>query len=80
MTLDASREMGTHPEPACRFCGGKFDFGYHYMCHTCGDTYCYIHMSMHMRAHAQNSPRGKPEIPPDAGQPAGPPATIAPTP
>ncbi|MDA4132970.1 MAG: hypothetical protein OK454_07580, partial [Thaumarchaeota archaeon] len=60
-------------------CGGKFDLGYHYTCHTCGDTYCYIHMSRHMRAHSGSSSQGKPSVPPDAGQPTGPSATAAPT-
>jgi hypothetical protein len=70
MTLDASREAQTHTEPTCHFCGGKFDMGYHYTCHTCGATYCYIHMNRHMRAHGQNSLQGKPSVPPDASDPA----------
>jgi len=80
MTLGASRETGTNPESACRFCGGKFDLGYHYACHACGDTYRFIHMSRHMRAHGPNSSRGKQSIPPNADQAAGPAGAIAPTP
>jgi hypothetical protein len=70
MTLDASRETETQNQPTCRFCGGKFDLGYHYMCRTCGATYCYIHMSKHMRAHSSDRAKGRPSIPPDAGEPA----------
>jgi hypothetical protein len=68
MTLDASRETEARDEPTCRFCGGKFDLGYHYMCHACGATYCYIHMGRHMRAHSPSG-QGKPSVPPDAGEP-----------
>jgi tRNA(Ile2) C34 agmatinyltransferase TiaS len=36
----------------CRYCGGRLNLGYHFTCHYCGETYCYIHLSKHARAHA----------------------------
>ena len=36
----------------CLYCGGRLNLGYHYVCHVCGDSYCYIHMSKHAKAHA----------------------------
>ena len=76
MTLDASKAE-TQDEPTCRFCGGKFDLGYHFLCHTCGATYCYIHMGRHARAHSTNNTQGRPSVPPDAGDLAVPPAVVA---
>jgi len=71
MTLDASRETETKDGPTCRFCGGKFDLGYRYMCHTCGATYCYIHMGKHARAHSPRNYEGKPLAPLEVISPAG---------
>jgi hypothetical protein len=39
-------------EEFCRYCGGRLRLGYHFTCHICGETYCYIHMARHSRAHA----------------------------
>jgi hypothetical protein len=38
-------------EPACQFCRRRFDVGYHFTCHLCGATYCYIHLDRHRTAH-----------------------------
>lgn len=35
----------------CSFCGAKLSLGYHFTCHLCGSSYCYIHMSRHERTH-----------------------------
>ena len=38
--------------PHCGYCGGLIDRrGFHYTCHVCGSTYCYIHMHRHRGAH-----------------------------
>ncbi len=61
MTLGSTHEPLTRDKPTCHFCGRKFDLGYHYTCHICGATYCYIHMSRHVRAH--RTPTHQPETP-----------------
>jgi hypothetical protein len=33
-----------HPQETCGFCGKVLGDGFHYTCHLCGATYCYIHM------------------------------------
>ncbi len=40
-------------ESFCQYCGGRLHLGYHFSCHVCGDSYCYIHMSRHARAHSR---------------------------
>jgi hypothetical protein len=46
----------------CHFCGAAFDLGYHYTCHICEATYCYIHMSRHAKAHPQEPGFGTPAL------------------
>lgn len=36
----------------CQYCGARLHLGYHFRCHVCGDSYCYIHMARHSRAHS----------------------------
>jgi len=38
-------------ESFCEYCGGKLRLGFNFICHVCGGTYCYIHMTKHSRAH-----------------------------
>jgi hypothetical protein len=61
VTLDPAHESLTREKAACHYCGKRFDLGYHYTCHVCGATYCYIHMSKHSKAH--RIPGAKPEVP-----------------
>jgi len=42
----------TRREAFCQYCGGRLYLGFHFSCHVCGETYCYIHMDRHSRAHA----------------------------
>ena len=51
MSSNPTGEWESEGEPACLFCRRRFDVGYHFTCHTCGATYCYIHMSRHLGAH-----------------------------
>jgi hypothetical protein len=60
MGNNPTEERESEAEPACKFCRGRFDVGYHFTCHTCGATYCYVHMSRHLGAHGlpnQQEPR-----------------------
>ena len=44
-------ETGTSKVAKCNFCMKVLGKQYHYTCHICGATYCYIHMTKHARAH-----------------------------
>jgi len=44
-------ETGTSEAAKCNFCMKVLGKQYHYTCHICGATYCYIHISKHARAH-----------------------------
>lgn len=35
----------------CSFCGRTLGSEYHFTCHICDATYCYIHMWKHSKAH-----------------------------
>jgi hypothetical protein len=35
----------------CAYCGEKLVLGYWWTCHTCGATYCFVHMTKHRNAH-----------------------------
>ena len=41
-----------HRDAFCQYCGGRLNLGYHFACHLCGESYCYIHMTRHSRAHS----------------------------
>jgi hypothetical protein len=44
-------DVRSKEEVFCQYCGAKFNSGYHFTCHTCGESYCYIHMHRHDNAH-----------------------------
>ena len=44
-------ETGNPDMQKCNFCMRVLGKQYHYICHICGATYCYIHMTKHARAH-----------------------------
>ena len=46
-------DSGSHDKKqgSCDYCGGRLDVGYHFACHVCEKTYCYVHMTKHSRAH-----------------------------
>jgi len=44
-------ETGTSKVEKCNFCMKVLGKQYHYICHICGATYCYIHITKHARAH-----------------------------
>ena len=51
VTFETWKGSETRERHRCCFCGETSDLGYHYACHICGATYCYIHMNKHARAH-----------------------------
>jgi hypothetical protein len=60
MMSNPQEEKENEANPACVFCRRKFDVGYHFTCHVCGATYCYVHMGRHLGAHSppnQREPR-----------------------
>jgi hypothetical protein len=54
MTFETWKEAETREKSSCSFCGASSDIGYHFVCHMCGATYCYIHMNKHAKAHRQH--------------------------
>ena len=50
--MSESAHVRPDREASCQYCGGRLSLGYHFACHLCGGTYCYIHMTRHARAHA----------------------------
>ena len=57
MKSNPAGEKENEAGPACAFCRGRFDVGYHFTCHRCGATYCYAHMSRHLGAHGMRIPQ-----------------------
>jgi len=57
MATDLPEVKENEVGPACVFCLRRFDVGYHFTCHTCGATYCDIHMGKHQGAHGLQRPQ-----------------------
>jgi len=51
--MSETTHANASPESFCLYCGGKLTRGFHFVCHVCGRSYCYIHMMRHSRAHSQ---------------------------
>ncbi|MDA4117594.1 MAG: hypothetical protein OK455_04540 [Thaumarchaeota archaeon] len=49
--------------PSCQYCRMTLTAqGYHFTCHLCGATFCYIHMSRHSGAHREAQMEGGPTM------------------
>jgi|SRR5271163_4491398 len=41
-------------ENLCSYCKSVLPhYGYHYLCHVCGERFCYVHISRHRGAHVE---------------------------
>lgn len=46
------REQAQRKDVRCSFCDKQISKEYFFVCHICGERFCYIHMYRHARAHS----------------------------